>query len=164
MTAAVAAAAHRLGLEHDWLAGADGYVWDALADLKLGEAYAFRYAVAFLDAVPDRDRATVELGRLGERMPADGVLRVEQGVEGETLSALDVAPRPDHAGRALFPGDLVQRELDQLAASQQDDGGWTFNWAAWNPAVAFEWRGMVTLTALCTLRAYGRLALAPTTR
>ena len=29
--------------------------------------------------------------------------------------------------------------------------------AAWNPAVAWEWRGAVTVGALHTLRAYGRL-------
>jgi hypothetical protein len=158
MTAGVAAAAHRLGLhDHPWLADAADYVWNAMAGLRPGNAYAFRYTVHFLDATPDRDRAEPQLAALAQRMPADGVLAVEQGVEGETLSALDVAPRPGHAGRALFPDDLVERELDRLAAAQQDDGGWTFSWAAWNPAAAFEWRGVVTLTALTTLRAYGRL-------
>lgn len=158
MTAGVAAAAYRLGLDgHPWLTKASNYVWAALADLQLGDAYAFRYAVHFLDATPDRARAQAELDQLKSRMPADGVLKVEQGVEGETLSALDVAPRPDHAGRALFPDALVERQLDQLAAGQQDDGGWTFSWAAWNPAVAWEWRGMVTVDNLTTLRAYGRV-------
>jgi hypothetical protein len=158
MTAGVAAAAHRLGLDHPWQPAADAYVWAAMAGLQLSDPYAFRYAVHFLDAVPDRERAQTELDRLRERMPADGVLKVEAGVEGETLSALEVAPRPDHAGRALFPDALVETQLDELQAAQQPDGGWDFTWAAWNPAVTFEWRGMVTLDALTTLRAYGRLA------
>jgi hypothetical protein len=158
MTAGVAAVAHRLGRhDHPWVAKADNYVWAALGDLQLGDAYAFRYAVHFLDATPERERATEQLDALKGRMPADGRLRVEQGVEGETLSALDVAPRADHAGRALFPDALIEEQLDQLAADQQDDGGWTFTWTAWNPAAALEWRGMVTLDALTTLRAYGRL-------
>jgi hypothetical protein len=157
MTAGLAAAVHRLGLDHPWPAGATAYVWDAIPTLKLSDAYAFRYTIHFLDAVPDRARADAELDVLADRMPDDGVLRVGAGIEGETLGALEVAPRADHAGRRLFPDALIQRELDALASAQQPDGGWTFNWAAWNPAVAWEWRGMVTIEALKTLRSYGRL-------
>ena len=157
MTAGVASVAHRLGLDHPWLGPASAYVWNALAGLKLSDAYAFRYTVHFLDAVPDRARADAEIDVLADRMPADGVLRVEGGIEGETLGALEVAPRPDHAGRRLFPDALVDEELDRLAAAQLADGGWDFGWAAWNPAVAWEWRGMVTLAALNTLKAYNKL-------
>jgi hypothetical protein len=162
MTAGVAAAALRLGLEHPWLAGAADYVWGALDELQISEAYSFRYVVHFLDATPDRARAEAELDRLAERVPADGVLTVGAGVEGEALSPLDVVTRPDHAGRRLFPDALLERCLDELAAGQQDDGGWTFSWPAWSPAAALEWRGMVTLEALRTLRAYGRLEGVPT--
>jgi hypothetical protein len=162
MTAGVAAAALRLGLEHPWLAGAADYVWGALGELQISEAYSFRYVVHFLDATPDRDRAEAELDALAERVPADGVLTVGAGVEGEALSPLDVVTRPDHAGRRLFPDALIERYLDELAAGQQDDGGWTFSWPAWNPAAALEWRGVVTLEALRTLRAYGRLEGVPT--
>jgi hypothetical protein len=157
MTAGVASVALRLGLDHPWLGPAATYVWDALGSLKLSDPYAFRYAVHFLDAVPDRARADAELDVLADRMPDDGVLRVEAGVDGETLGALEVAPRPDHAGRRLFPDALVEQELDRLAADQHDDGGWDFSWAAWNPAVAWEWRGMVTVAALNTLKAYNKL-------
>jgi hypothetical protein len=157
MTAGLAAAGHRLGVEHPWLATATEYVWPALQSVTPSDPYAFRYVIAFLDAVPDRARADAALDGLAHLVPADGVLRVRAGAEGETLGALEVAPRPEHAGRRLFPDDLIERELDALAAAQQDDGGWTFSWAAWNPAVAWEWRGMVTVEALKTLRAYGRL-------
>jgi hypothetical protein len=157
MTAGVVAAALRLGLDHPWLAKATTYVWDAITHLKLSDAYAFRYTVHFLDVVPDRARADAEIDVLADRMPDDGILKVEAGVEGETLSALEVAPRPDHVGVRLFPRPLIDTLLDELERAQQDDGGWTFSWPAWNPAAAFEWRGVVTLQALTTLRAYGRL-------
>jgi hypothetical protein len=160
MTAGVVAAAYRLALDHPWPAKATTFVWQAMADLKLSDPYAFRYTVHFLDAVPDRARADAEIDRLAGRMPADGILKVEAGVEGETLSALEVAPRPDHVGVRLFPPPLIDGLLDELERAQGDDGGWTFSWPAWNPAAALEWRGVVTLQALTTLRAYGRLAEA----
>ena len=31
-----------------------------------------------------------------------------------------------------------------------------FDWLAWSPGQAVEWRGIVTLRALATLRAHGR--------
>jgi hypothetical protein len=158
MTAGTVAAAHRLKLaDHPWTRSATDYVWNALAGLELSDAYSFRYAVHFLDAVPDRARAEPELAALRGRMPSDGVLKVEVGADGEILSAIEVAPHPGHAGRALFPDALIEDQLDELAGAQKPDGGWDFTWAAWNPAVAFEWRAMVTLDALTTLRAYGRL-------
>lgn len=157
MTAGVLAAAYRLGLDHPWMAKATTFVWEALRDLKLSDPYTFRYAVHFLDAVPDRERADAEVAALAERMPQDGILRVEAGGEGETLSAIEVALHPAHAGARLFPRALIDRQLDALAADQHDDGGWDFTWPKWNAAAALEWRGVVTLQALTTLRAYGRL-------
>jgi hypothetical protein len=77
------------------------------------------------------------------------------------LRPLEVVPRPDHAARRLFDDGRIERELDRLEAEQQEDGGWTFTWKAWNPAAAWEWRGVVTVLALRTLRAYGRLELSP---
>jgi hypothetical protein len=157
MTAGVVAASHRLGLDHPWVTTATTYVWNAIKDLTLSDPYTFRYVVHFLDAVPDRERAAAGLDELKERLPEDGVLRVEAGTEGETLGPLEVATRPDRAGRALFPDALIDAALDELEQGQHEDGGWDFTWTAWNPAVAFEWRGMVTIDALTTLRAYGRL-------
>jgi hypothetical protein len=52
---------------------------------------------------------------------------------------------------------LIEAHLDHLAASQQADGGWTFNWPAWSPAAEREWRGIRTVEALFVLRANDRL-------
>lgn len=157
MTAGVAQAALRLGLSHPWLDRATDHIWRAIESLQLSDPYTFRYVVHFLDVVADRDRAEAELAKLAGRMPEDGVLRVEAGVEGETLSAVEVVTRPGHAGARLFPAALIDRQLDELAAEQHEDGGWDFTWPKWNPAAAYEWRGVVTLQALTTLRAHGRV-------
>ncbi|MEA2133141.1 MAG: hypothetical protein QOC68_1050 [Solirubrobacteraceae bacterium] len=157
MTAAIAAATHRLGLDHPWLGPATAYCWERADAFAEGDPYTVRYGADFLDAVPDRARADALLDRLGARLPADGLLRVDAGTEGEVIRPLEVAPWPGHAARGLFGDAVIEQELDRLAAEQQDDGGWTFSWAEWNAAVAWEWRGAVTVAALRTLRAYGRL-------
>ena len=64
---------------------------------------------------------------------------------------------PEHAGVRLLSPGRIESGLDALEAGQHEDGGWDFDWAKWNPAAAWEWRGAVTVEALRTLRAYGRL-------
>jgi hypothetical protein len=157
MTAAVAAAAHRLGLDHPWLAAATDYCWERAGEIAHGHAYTLRNGVDFLDAVPDRARADAVLATVAERIPPNGLLRVEGGTEDEVLRPLDLARRPGHAGRRLYDDAVIERELDRLEAEQRDDGGWTVDFLAWNPVAAWEWRGIATVLALQTLRAYDRL-------
>jgi len=93
------------------------------------------------------------------RLPADGLLPVEGGAEGEFLRPLGLAPWPGQAARRLLGDAVIERELDRLAADQQEDGGWNLTFMAWKPAVAWEWRGAATIEALRTLSAYERLAV-----
>jgi hypothetical protein len=157
MTAGLAGGAHRLGLEHPWLGPATDYCWERSEAFAEGDPYTVRFGADFLDAVPDRARAEERLDQLAARIPADGLLRVAAGTEGEVIRPLEVAPWPEHAARRLYDDAVIEGELDRLAAEQAEDGGWTFSWGAWNPAVAWEWRGAVTVAALRTLRAYDRL-------
>jgi len=159
MTAGIAAASHRLGLEHPWIERATAFCWEHIGEAVDGHAYVVRHVLDFLDAVPDRERAEARLGALAVRFPPDGRLHVEGGADDEALGPLDMAPSPGHAARRLFADAVVEAELDALSARQQDDGGWTFAWPALNPAVACEWRGAVTVEAVRTLAAYGRLDL-----
>jgi hypothetical protein len=157
MTAGLAAAAHRLGLDHPWLGPATDYCWERAGEIAQGDAYTLRHGVDLMDAVPDRARADEVLASVADRMPADGLLPVGGGAEGEVLRPLELARRPEHAARRLYDDAVIERELDRLAAGQLQDGGWTFAFTAWNPAVAWEWRGAVTVEALRTLSAYDRL-------
>jgi hypothetical protein len=161
MTAAIAAAAHRAGMAagpgRTWLDRATAFVWEQLPQRDSSSAYETKYVIDFLDAVPDRDRAERALDELAETMGSPGSLSVSGAAEGETITALTVAPRPGHAGRRLFAAAAVERQLDELAAGQRDDGGWMFDWLDWNAAVTWAWRGRLTVDALRTLRANGRL-------
>ena len=51
----------------------------------------------------------------------------------------------------------LAKVAQRFVKTQADDGGWTFNWEAWSPIAASEWRGSITVDALRTLRANGRL-------
>jgi len=95
--------------------------------------------------------------RVGSLLLEREVVALDPGAEGEVHTPLDFAPDPDSLARRLFDEAMIEAHLDHLAAGQADDGGWTFNWLAWSPVAATEWRGSVTIDALRTLRANGRL-------
>lgn len=42
-------------------------------------------------------------------------------------------------------------------STQQEDGGWLFDWLAWTPAQTTDWGGNVTIRALIWLHDDGRL-------
>jgi hypothetical protein len=154
-TAANAAALHAVGLEHEWLARADGFVWRWLENLDLasvdpdpGTGYAVRFAVTFLNAHPDAARAESALDALAPEIGR--VVATEPG--GDVQTPLDLAPFPHSRARRLFDPAAVDRDLEALAAAQRDDGGWMFGWDQWNPTATTEWRGVLTLQALRILR------------
>jgi len=165
MTAAVAAAAHRAGMAagpgRAWLDRVSAFVWERLADLSPSPGYETKYVIDFLDAVPERDRAERLLDAVANTLGGRESIPVSGGVEGEAITALAAAPRPGHAGRRLFDAAAIERQLDDLERGQQADGGWTFDWLSWDDAVAWAWRGKLTVDALHTLAANGRLAPTP---
>jgi hypothetical protein len=116
-----------------------------------------RAVLPFLNFVPDRPRAEATFARVGPKILEQKLVALSPTTEDDSHSPLNFAPRPDSMARRLFSDDVIEANLDALAGAQQEDGGWPFNWLAWNPAAALEWRGVVTIEALSTLRAYGRI-------
>lgn len=164
LTFAFAALAHRarwsFGAETEtqtWIDRAIECSWERLEDPRDLGAYDVKFGLAFLDAAPDDDRARAAVARVAPLLRADGTLPVAGGTDGEQLTPLALSPRPDARSRTLFAADAIDAELDRLEAAQQADGGWTFDWGTWSPAQAVEWRGIVTLSALATLRAHRRI-------
>jgi hypothetical protein len=76
------------------------------------------------------------------------------------ITPLRAAPSPDSVGAELIRADL-QQHLDFLIDRQSIEGAWDPTWTYEYPpewAVARqEWRGILTLEALTTLEAFGRL-------
>ena len=144
------------GPAHPWLSQATELLWsriDALADVG---PYDMRALFWFLDHVPDRDRARAAMEKIGPMIFDGGMVALDPETPGEVHFPLDFAPLPGSLARGLFDQQVIDAGLDHLAAAQQPDGGWTFNWMAWSPAAEREWRGHKTVEALGILRAHGR--------
>lgn len=155
-TGLLAGSLHAGGAGHPWLARATGLLWDRIATLAETSPYDMRALLWFLEHVPDPGRARGALERLGPMIIDQGLVTLEPGAPGEVHTPLDFAPRPGSPARGVFSQQVIDAHLDHLAAAQQDDGGWTFNWLAWSPAAERAWRGHCTVAALALLRANGR--------
>jgi hypothetical protein len=156
-TGRIAGTLHARRVQHPWLERATDLLWRRMDELEDAGPYGFRGVLHFLQHVPDRDRAERAFERVGRLLLERDVVALDPAAEGEVHTPLDFAPSPDSLARRLFDEATIEAHLDHLAASQGDDGGWTFNWLAWSPVAAAEWRGSVTVDALCILRANGRL-------
>jgi hypothetical protein len=156
-TGKIAGTLHARRVEHRWLDGATDLLWQRIGELDDPGPYAFRGVLMFLQHVPDRGRAEQVFERVGRLLLERDVVALDRAAGCEVHTPLDFAPNPDSIARRLFDEPTIEAHLDHLAASQADDGGWTFNWPAWSPVAASEWRGSRTVHALRTLRANGRL-------
>jgi hypothetical protein len=159
-TAANAAALHAIGADHPWLDRASDLLWRWLDELDLttaelgpGIAYDVRFAVWFLNAVPDAARAGAALDALAPSLLASGLITLEAGTGGDVQTPLDLAPFPDSRARRMFDQATIDAHLQALAAAQQEDGGWTPGYPQWSVASSLEWRGVYTVNVLRVLRA-----------
>jgi hypothetical protein len=157
LTFALAGRLWQAGSDHPWLTRATRWCWAALeAPGEMG-GYTVKYALEFLDAVPDDGRAAASVERLRPALEPDGSVPVSGGIEGERIPPLDLSPLPGAASRALFTEEQVEADLDRLEGGQLDDGGWDFDFLHWSAGQSVEWRGATTVEALHTLRVHGRL-------
>jgi hypothetical protein len=157
LTLALAAVLHACGVNNDdLLARATDWSWRAIESTEQPGGYWLKYACAFLDAVPDEERARAAIASLATRVDPSAIAPVG-GLEGEALRPLDLSPRPDGRSRRLVSEAQVEAHLDAVESEQLEDGGWMFDWLAWSPAQTTDWRGIVTIRALNWLRDNGRL-------
>ena len=158
LTFALAGKLWQAGADKGWLDAATEWCWSRLEGDEPAGGYTMKFAIDFLDAVPDPPRAAAALERMRPGLDADGSLAVPGGTENERLTPLDFSPRPGLPSRALFTEAQIEADLDRLEKGQRDDGGWTVEYLQWSPGQALEWRGIATILALGVLRENGRLS------
>ena len=156
-TAAILGLLIKHGVRHPWIETASAYCRLVIDTYEEDEVHALLCIYTFLEHAPDRDRAKAAFRRISERMPAKGLVALDPADTSYVKKPLDWAPTPQSLCRRLFADDVIDRHLDALAAQQGEDGGWPIAWASCSLFAETEWRGMATLNALRTLRAYGRL-------
>jgi hypothetical protein len=167
-TASIAGLLYQRGSTHAWLRGASEFCFDALTRLPerlaraqgrlplLGALYELRAGMMFLDHVPDRARAELLAATLGRALLDRGVIDPESA-GGEMNAPLDYATTPRTLARTWFDDAQIARQLEVLRSSQREDGGFPIGWEPFTPAAGWEWRAIVTIERLETLRAYDAL-------
>jgi hypothetical protein len=156
-TAAIVGLLLKHGVQNPWVEGAADYCWRAISEGSTDEVHELAAILTFLENAPDRLRAEREFERIAERLFAAKLVELDPDATGYVRKPLDWAPTPTSWCHRLFDDHAIVAHLDALAARQQADGGWPITWPTVSPLVELEWRGYVTIDALKTLRAYGRL-------
>lgn len=154
-TASIAGLLYKHKFQHAWLEKATDYSWRKIEEMQNGSEHDLLCAANFLEHAPDRQRAEKAFQSIGEQIKK--VTAYDPDASGYTFKPLTWAPYPDSLCRQLFTDQDIQTHLEALVAAQQPDGGWLISWPPVSPACELEYRGVVTLGSLKTLRAYGAL-------
>jgi hypothetical protein len=169
-TASILGLLFKWRVEHRWLVPATEFCWSAAEGLlrrardsrerlqRLQVAYEARATLLFLDHAPDRPRAERLAAELGRALSDAGLIAREPDPAAEAALPLDYAAEPGGLAQRWFEPELIDRHLDGMLEARAADGGWNVPWLIWTPLAGLEWRGVLTLERLKTLRTYGRLA------
>lgn len=155
-TAGLVGRLYDLGVEHPWRDAAADWCSKELAAGFPADAHAMHESMEFLQHRPDE----VDVARVNEWLSKLSYYRADAADPTYGVTPLHFAPTPDSFWRQLFDDKQIEAHLDRLIADQQPDGGWAITWEPPGPAATLEYRGIVTVAALRTLKAYDRLPMS----
>lgn len=141
-----------LGVEHPWRDKAAAWCAAEVAKGFPEDAHGMHEVLEFLEHTDD-----VDLDRVRDWLPKLQHFRADASDPSYGVTPLQFATTPDSVWRPLFTDAQLEAHLDRLIADQQEDGGWTLTWEPPSNAATLEYRGIVTVGALRTLKAYNRL-------
>ncbi|MBO9523491.1 MAG: hypothetical protein J7518_18325 [Nocardioidaceae bacterium] len=164
LTFALAGALWQTDVRTPWLERATDWCWQELETEVRPHTYTVVFALRFLDAVPDADRAAAQVDRFRALVEADGAMPVPGGIEGEAVTPLTLSPRRGARSRRMFTPEQIAADLDRVEAEQLEDGGWDFDFLHWSAGQALDWRSSFTVSNLLRLHEHGRISLVPDAR
>jgi hypothetical protein len=156
-TAGLTGRLHRMGVVHPWLDRATDWCWARLESGFDEDAHTLAEVLVFLANVPDRSRAEAVGAHVDAWLSKAAWYRADPADPAYGVTPLHLASSPDSPWRQLFDDNNIEGHLDRLTRDQQPDGGWAITWEPPGPASTLAYRGIVTLGALRTLKAYNRL-------
>jgi len=156
-TGSILGTLYRNGIRHPWIDRATQFCWDRIDEMTGTNPYEARAVIGFLDHVPDRTRAEAAWQKVSKLLLDGGHVATDPDRDGEGFSPLHYASRPDTIARSLVSAEVMDAYLDKVTQQQDSDGGWRFDFPSWTPITTPEWRGVVTLESLLTLRDNGRI-------
>jgi hypothetical protein len=145
------------GARHRWFESARAACLCHLETAEIDEVHHLRYAFQAAEALLEGNARDLILKRLRPMLDRAELFVTETPVTRYGLTPLQFVPTPGCAARALFDDALIQRHLDDLAATQNQDGSWPIRFQPPSEGALNEWRGHFAVDALTVLRAWDRL-------
>lgn len=145
---------HYQGVEDEWLTLATTTCLKMLVEEPPLEAHALLCAVRLAEYIPDKVIAENLLDVIATVLPRARFFKLDASSDAYGLTPLHFARKPGSICRPLFTQSQIDNHLEVLTKQQLPDGGWPISWEAPGPASELEWRGRITLEAICRLYDY----------
>jgi hypothetical protein len=145
------------GVQHPWLKEAREVCLEKITATTFTDAHTLLTAFCLLESLAQEMDVSELFARLSRELFAADWFRLETPVVEYGLTPLTFAPAPDAFCRRMFTEAQIAAHLDDLASKQEEDGGWPVQWQPPGETALWEWRAQKTVSALATLRAYGRI-------
>ena len=142
---------------HPWLQQAVEICVRNISTTQFTDAHTLRTAFCLLDSLGDRGGTEQLFEKLAQELAQADFFIAEAPAKGYGLTPLEFAPAPDAYCRRIFSAAQIEGHLKELKSKQEEDGGWPIQWEPPGEMASWEWRAHKTVSALATLRAYGRI-------
>jgi hypothetical protein len=145
------------GIQHPWLPQAVEACMDDLRKIPYTDAHTIQNAFCLIESLSREQQVDGLFTKLSDDLFKANFFCLNAPVNTYCLTPLTFAPTPNAFLRRLFTDAQIDSHLDDLAAHQETDGGWSILWRPPGEMARREWRASKTVAALVALRAYGRI-------